>query len=153
MILQGYGSSVERNAQMKRLAGLALVVDGGIFFVIFTSSLNVAQSDGAPIGVGGLIASSILVALDFVVLGIAVGGMKLAGLRRRTVGLIALAVGAAIAIIGGWNHIDGPSLDKVGPVSDDRIPVSPELNVVVYLVAGLCLTAGLLLTTLGRTKK
>ena len=138
---------------MKRLAGLALVVVGGILFVIFTSSLNAAQSDGAPIGVGESIASFIVLAFDLVFLGIAIGGMKLAGMKRRTVGLIAVAAGAAIAIIGGWNHVDGPPLDKVGPVSDDRIPVSAELNVVVYMVAGLCLTVGSLLTTLGRTKK
>ena len=141
------------NVQLKRSAGLVLIVVAGIFFVIFTSSLNVAESAGAPIGVGGSITSFLIVALDFVSLGIAVGGMKLAGLRRRTVGLISLAVGAAIAIIGVWNHLTGPSLDKTGLVSDDRIPVSPELNVVVYLVAGLCLTAGLLLTMLARTKK
>lgn len=60
-----------------------------------------------------------------------------------------LAAGAAITIIGIWNHIDGPPLDKVGPVSDDRI-LSPGLNVVVYLVVGLW---RLLLTTLGRTNK
>ncbi|HSE16370.1 MAG TPA: hypothetical protein VLB46_04930 [Pyrinomonadaceae bacterium] len=141
---------------MKRLVGLVLAVIGGALFVIFTSSLNAAQTDGAPIGVGALTIDFIIVVLDFVFLGVAIGGMKLAGLRRRTVGLIALATGAAILIIGVRHHIEGPSLDKIGPVSDDRIPVSPELNIVVYAVAGLCLAAGLLLTILGRqaaTKK
>ena len=136
---------------MKRLVGLVLVGFGVIFFVIFISSLNEAQRDGAPIGVGGSL-DTIIVILGLVFLGVAVGGMKLADLRRRTGGLIVLTAGAAIAIIGTWNNFDGPSLD-IGPVSDDRIPVSPELNVVVYAVAGLCLIAGLLLTILGKTKK
>jgi hypothetical protein len=138
---------------MKRLVGLVLVGFGVIFFVIFISSLNAAERDGAPIGIGGPIETIIIVILGLVFLGVAVGGMKLADLRQRTGGLIALAAGAAIAIIGIWHHFDGPSLDKVGPVSDDRIPVSPELNIVVYVVAGLYLTAGLLLTMLGKTKK
>lgn len=138
---------------MRRLVGLALVGFGGIFFVIFTSSLNAAERNGAPIGVGGAINSVIIVILDLVFLAIAVGGMKIAGLRRHTGGLIALAVGAAIAVVGVWNYVDGPPLDKIGSVSDDRIPVSPELNVVVYVVAGLFLTAGLLLTLLGKSKK
>ena len=137
---------------MKRLVGLVLVGFGVIFFVIFISSLNAAERDGAPIGVGGPIETIMIVSLGLLFLGVAVGGMRLADLRRRTGGLIALATGAAIAIIGVWNHIDGPSLDNVGPVSDDRIPVSPEFNIFVYVVAGLCLTAGLLLIMLRKTK-
>src|SRR5688500_13332746 len=105
---------------MKRLVGLALVGFGVIFFVIFISSLNAAERDGAPIGTGGPIETIIIVNLGLLFLGMAVGGMKLAGLRRRTGGLIVLATGAAIAIIGTWNYLDGPSLD-LGPVSDDRI--------------------------------
>jgi hypothetical protein len=137
---------------MKRLVGLVLIGIGVIFFVIFISSINEAEPDGAPIGVGGPILPFIIVSLSLVSLGVAVGGMKLADLRRRTSGLIVLATGAAIAIMGTWNYFDGPPLD-LGPVSDDRIPVSPELNIVVYAVAALCLAAGLLLTMFGKTMK
>ena len=136
---------------MKRLAGLVLVGFGVVFFVLFISSLNAAGSDGAPIGVGGPIVTIMIVMLGLVFLGVAVGGMKLAELRRRTSGLIVLVAGAVIAIIATWNYLDGPSLD-LGPVSDDRIPVSPELNIFVYVVAGLCLTAGLLLIMLRKNK-
>lgn len=136
---------------MKRLAGLVLVGFGVIFFVLFISSLNAAGSDGAPIGVGGPIVTIMIVILGLVFLGVAVGGMKLADLRRRTSGMIVLAAGAAIAIIATWNYIDGPSLE-FGPVTDDRIPVEPELNIFVYVVAGVCLTVGSLLTTLGRSQ-
>src|SRR5688572_27540 len=129
---------------MKRLVGLILVGFGVIFFVIFTSSLNAAERDGAPIGVGGSL-DTIIGVLGLIFLGVAVGGMKLADLRRPISGLIVLTAGAAIAIIGTWNYFDGPSLD-LGPVSDDRIPVSTELNIFVYVVAALCLTAGLFLT-------
>ena len=137
---------------MKRLAGLVLVGFGVVLFVLFIGSLNAAGSDGAPIGVGGPIVTIMIVVLGLVFLGVAVGGMKLADLRRRTSGMIVLAAGAAIAIIATWNYLNGPSLD-LGPVSDDRIPVEPELNVLVYVVAGLCLTAGLLLTMFGKTKR
>ena len=136
---------------LKLVAGLFLVVIGGILFVIFTSSLNAAEPDGAPIGVGGPLAFALMVGLDLVFLIAAFGGIKLAGLRSSTVGLIAMAAGASILIIGIWNHTQGPSLD-IGPVLDDRIPVAPELNIAVYVVAGLCLVGGLLLTTLRRLR-
>ena len=130
---------------LKVLAGLGLVVIGGSLFVIFTSSLNASQPDGAPIGVGEFLGFVLVVGMDLVFLIAALSGMKLAGLKRSTVGLLAIGAGASILLIGIWNQMHGPSLDK-GPLSDNRIPVPPELNIAVYVVAGLCLAGGLMLT-------
>ena len=78
--------------------------------------------------------------------------VKLAGLGWRVFGLIVLLAGAAILSIGIWNHVYGPPLDK-GTVNDDRFPVPSELNIVVYVVAGLCLLGGLILIMLRRVKE
>lgn len=140
---------------VKLMIGLVLVVVGAGLFVIFTGSINAAQLNGAPIGVGSFSDTEwclIVLGVDLVFLSVAFGGVKLAGLGWRVFGLIVLLAGAAILSIGIWNHVYGPPLDK-GPVNDDRFPVPSELNIVVYVLAGLCLLGGLLLTMLRRVKE
>jgi hypothetical protein len=141
---------------MKTLVGLLLVVIGVSLFVIFTSSLNAAQSDGAPIGImlfSDRELSLIVISLDLFFLAVALGGARLAGLRQATVGVILAVAGAVILLIGIWHHVEGPPLDKVGPPYDDRIPVSQELNIVVYILAGLSLGLGLLLGILVKPRR
>jgi hypothetical protein len=140
---------------MKRVVGLALVLIGVSLFVIFTGSLNAAQSDGAPIGIMSFSdreLSLIVLALDLLFLGVVFAGIKFGRLKLATVAVIAMVAGAVVLIIGIWNHVEGPPLDKVGPPYDDRIPVSSELNISVYVLAGLSLGLGALLGIIGKSR-
>jgi hypothetical protein len=66
-----------------------------------------------------------------------------------------MSVGVSVLAIGIWNHVDGPPVDiPVGPIANQgRIPVSPEENIVVYVVARFCLAGSVLLMTLGKSKR
>lgn len=141
-----------------RVAGICVSVIGLSLVVLFTSSINAAQSAGGPIGFMSPSPREwcyIVLALDLIFMAVAIGGIKLAGLRRSTVGLLAIAVGVSVLAFGIWNHVNGPPVDlPVGPiVNDGRMPVSSEENIVVYVMAGLCLAGGLLLLTVGKFKR
>src|SRR5258705_7356435 len=140
-----------------RVLGICLSVIGLGLFVVFTSSINAAQSLGGPMNMSPSPREwcYIVLTLDLVFLAIAIGGMKLASLSRSTVGLLAMAVGVSVLTICIWNHVDGPPVDiPVGPMNNHgRIPVSPEENTVVYVVAGLCLGGGFVFITVGKFKR
>jgi len=132
------------------LIGVVLIVFGAGLFVIFTGSINAATSNGPPIGImawddAGW--SIFVLALDLVFLSVIVCGVKLADLSWRVFGVIVLVAGAAILSMGIWNYVDGPLLDINSARNDDRFPVASELNILVYVLGGLCLLGGCMLTT------
>ena len=78
---------------------------------------------------------------------IILGGVKLAGFGRRIFGLILIVVGTGILSLGIWNHVTGPPLDYDSTLPEsNQMHVPFELNVVVYIWAGVTILVGLLLT-------
>jgi len=95
---------------------------------------------------GGWFVPLVILGFDLVFIGVALGGVKIAGLSWRVFGSILVVAGAAVLTLGIWHYMNGPPVDYDSERSDDRFPAPVELNFVVYVVGGLCLSAGLLLT-------
>jgi hypothetical protein len=135
---------------VKLIAGLVLIMIAGGLFVIFTGSINVAEKMGGPpmAGVFTVVYWCIVLVLDLVFLGLILGGVKLAGFSWSVFGWIIIVVGLGVMCLGIWNHLDGPPPDYDSTRSDDRMPVPPVVNAVVYIWAGLTILGGLLLTAL-----
>lgn len=135
---------------LKLIAGLVLIIIGGGLFVLCTGSINVAHKIGGPMdGIFSEFHWSIVIAvLDVVFLSLVVGGVKLAGLGWSVFGWIIIVAGLGVLCHGIWNHLDGPPVDYDSTRSDDRMPVPPVVNAIVYIWAGLTILAGLLLVVL-----
>lgn len=136
---------------VKLIAGLVLIIIGGGLFVLFTGSINVAEKMGGPpmAGVFSMYFWCIIVLVfDLVSLGLILGGAKLAGFSWSVFGWIIIVVGLGVLCLGIWNHLNGPPVDYDSTRSDDRMPVPPAVNSIVYIWAGLTMLAGLLLAAL-----
>ena len=135
---------------LKLIGGLVLIVLGGGLFVLFTGSINVAQNMGGPmVGIfSDLHWCIVILVFDFVFLGFILGGVKLAGFSWSVFGWIIIVIGLGVLCHGIWNHLDGPPVDYDSTRSDDRMPVPPAVNAIVYIWAGFTILAGLLLAAL-----
>ena len=136
---------------LKVFGGLLLIVVGAGLFVIFTSGINEAQSMGSPMDFAPLAIFTywpVVLVLDVIFVSLVYAGVKLAGFGWRIFGLIILVAGLGILSLGISHHINGPPVDydSTRPESN-KIPVPPELNVVVYFWSGVTILGGLLLTT------
>jgi hypothetical protein len=82
-----------------------------------------------------------------VFLSLVLGGVTLAGFSRKILGLILTVAGIGILSFGIWNHATGPPVDYDSTLPEtNKIPVPPELNVIVYFWASLTILGGLFLT-------
>lgn len=135
---------------LKVTLGFVLIVVGAGLFVIFTGAINHAQSMGSPMDFAPLAIFTywpVVLILDLVFLSLVLGGVKLAGFSRRILGLIVIVAGIGILSLGIWNHVNGPPVDYDSTRSEsNKLPVPPELNVIVYFWAGLTILGGSLLT-------
>ncbi|MFL6227330.1 MAG: hypothetical protein ACJ741_00970 [Pyrinomonadaceae bacterium] len=122
-------------------------------FVVFTASINAAQSMGGPMNMSP---SSegwfyIVLALDALFLLAAFGGIKLLGLSSRLIGILSLLVGVIILMLGIRNHVNAPPLDGVNDTN--KMPVPPFLHYAVYSLVGICLIGGSWLIATGFVRK
>jgi hypothetical protein len=131
-----------------------MILAGAAFlFVVFTASINEAQSMGGPMNMSP---SSeqwfyIVLALDVPFLLAAFSGIKLLRVSRRLVGILSLLVGITILGLGITNHVNAPPLDGVNYTN--KLPLPPFLHYVVYSFVGICLISGSWLIANGRARK
>jgi len=89
--------------------------------------------------------------LDVVFVSLILGGVKLAGFGWRIFGLIILVAGLGILTLGIWHHVTGPPVDYDSSLPErTKLPVPPELNLIVYFWSGVTLLAGFWLTLFPR---
>ena len=139
---------------LKLIAGLVLIVIGGGLFVFVSTSINEARSMGGPMNMGFLWELwPINLILDLIFLSLVLGGVKLAGFGWRVFGWIIVVIGIGVLCLGIWHHMDGPPIDYDSTRTDNRMPVQPKLNGIVYLWGGVTILAGLLLTVLANRAK
>ena len=145
---------------LKLTAGLVLIIVGASFFVIFTSAINEAQSMGSPMNLAPMAIFTywpVVLVFDVIFLSLIIGGVKLAGFSRRIFGLILIVAGIGILSLGIWNHVTGPPEDYDSTLPEtNKLPVPPELNVIVYFWSSLAIIGGLFLiifTTMTRKIK
>lgn len=135
---------------LKVLGGSLLIVIGAGLFVLFTSAINKAQSMGSALDFAPLAIFTywpVVLVLDVIFLSLILGGVKLAGFGWRNFGLIILVAGMGILSLGILHHVNGPPLDYDSTRSDsNKLPVPPELNIIVYFWAGLTVLGGVWLT-------
>jgi len=138
------------NISLKAAAGLILIVIGAGLFVIFTSAINEAESMGSSMDFVPFAVFTywpVILVLDVIFLSLVLGGVKLAGFGWRIFGLIIIVAGIGVLTLGIWHHVTGPPMDYDSTRGElNKIPVSSELNVIVYLWAGLTILGGLWLT-------
>lgn len=139
-----------REQAVKLMGGLVLIVLGAGLFVLFTSSINVAQSMGSAMAMGSPLQ------WRSVILGSRPrfpeprswwGKTRAVRLERLWVDIIVAGIG--VLFLGIWNQIDGPPLTTIQTRSDERrFPVPPALNGVVCVWASVTMLGGLLLVVL-----
>src|SRR6185369_2815123 len=139
---------------LRLLAGFLLIVIGASLFVIFTGGINEALSMGGPMNFGFtdmFFYWPVVLFLDVVFVSLILGGVKLAGFGWRIFGLIILVAGLAILTLGIWHHVTGPPVDYDSSLPErTKLPVPPELNLIVYFWSGVTLLAGFWLTVFPR---
>jgi hypothetical protein len=141
------------NRALRKFWGGTILAVATFLFVIFTASINAAQSMGGPMGMSP---SSeewfyIVLALDALFLLAAFSGIKLLGVSRQLIGILSLLIGITILVLGIKNHVNAPPLDGVNDTN--KMPVPPFLNYVVYSFVGICLISGSWLITNGLARK
>lgn len=141
------------NRVLRKSSGGLLLAVAVFLFIVFTASINSAQSAGGPMNMSP---SSeewfyIVLVLDVLFLLAGVGGIRLLGIKGRTVGMLCISVGVAILILGVKNHTNAPPLDGIN--DSNMIPVPPFLHYAVYSFVVICLMGGTWLVTTGLTKE
>jgi hypothetical protein len=124
-----------------------LFAAAAISFVIFTASINAAQSMGGPMNMSPSSETwlYIVLALDAIFLLAALLGIKLLGLSSPVIGVLCLLAGMIIFMLGIRNHANAPPLDGVNDTN--KLPVPPVLHYVVYSLVGICMISGSWLMT------
>ncbi|MGI8656020.1 MAG: hypothetical protein ACR2LC_12465 [Pyrinomonadaceae bacterium] len=130
------------NRVIKRLLGSLILAIAAFLFIVFTASINAAQSMGGPMNMSPSPEEwfYIVLVLDALFLLIAFGGIKLLGLGNRTIGVLSILIGIIILVIGAKNHVNAPLLDGINDTN--KMPVPPFLHYVVYSFVGACLMIG-----------
>jgi hypothetical protein len=143
----------------KKLLGASLLFVALILFIIFTGSLNEAQSMGGPMNFMSPSPSDwslIVVIADVLFILTAIAGLKLLSIKRRTswwlVGWLLAIAGMAILILGVANHISGPVLDQIQN-DPGKMPVDLGFHIAVYVIAAVCLIASLVFQLKSRKNK
>jgi hypothetical protein len=82
----------------------------------------------------------LVVFIDVVLLFIATVATRLLDLSHKVTGGLLLLTGLSVLALGVSNQMNSPHVDDINKGS--LMPVAPELNILVYLISGVCVIAG-----------
>jgi hypothetical protein len=141
------------NRVIKRLSGGLVLAIAAFLLIVFTASINVAQSMGGPMNMSPSPEEwfYIVLVLDVLFLLVAFGGIKLLGLGNRIIGMLSILIGMIVLVLGAKNHVNAPLLE--GFNDTNKMPVPPFLHYVVYGFVGACLVSGSWLIAKDSAKK
>lgn len=130
---------------LRTVIGIVFVCGGALLFVFGAANLNRSQSFGGAMS--GASSTTEIITSTAILATIAVclifGGVKLAKLKKKPVGVILTIIGCACLIFGAVNHLNAPPSD--GANDTGRMPVDAVLHFLTYLAAGICLLPGVCL--------
>lgn len=122
-----------------------MFIIASLLFVLFTGSINAAQPLGGAMNMSPSETEwcYIVMAIDVVLVVVALAGAKLLGLTQRALGGSSILVGALVLFLGIYNQSRAPQLDTIS--DQGEMPVAASMSAIVYLVAISCITAGILM--------
>lgn len=137
------------NRILIKILGACILAVSALLLILLTGSINAAIDMGGPMNLSpsSIEWAFIVLIADVILLLLACSGIKLLGLKKRPIGLIVIAIGVIILLLGIKNHVEAPPFDGIN--NTEKMPVPFVVNLLVYGLVMFCLGGGTWLVTNG----